>query len=78
MWTEPAREAATVDGGACRRPGPSLIGMEELGESGSASNEMLSPGRTKVIMIIKERKAWKDREKSIITSRANQKNLPGA
>ena len=52
MWMEPARQAVTVEGGTCRRPGPNLIGFEEVEETGSDSTERLSPGRTSVIMII--------------------------
>lgn len=53
IWTEPAREAVIVDGGTCRRPGPIFIGMKELGGIGRASTEILSPGRTSVVMIVK-------------------------
>lgn len=54
IWTEPAREAVIVDGGTCRRPGPSFMEMEGLREDGSASIEMLSPGRTRVVMMIND------------------------
>lgn len=41
-----------IDGGTCRRPGPSLMEMERLRGVGSTSIEMLSPGRTRVVMMI--------------------------
>jgi len=41
-----------VDGGICRRPGPSFMGIEGLEDVGRASAEISSPGRTIVCVSI--------------------------
>ena len=49
LWSTqsgPARVGIMVDGGTWRRPGPSLRVAEELGDTGSTSGGISSPGRT--------------------------------
>lgn len=51
LWSTqsgPARVAVMVDGGTWRRPGPSLRVAEEVGDIGSTSGGISSPGRTSV------------------------------
>ena len=42
----------TVDGGMCRRPGPSLSGMEGFVDVGRRSEGISSPGNTRCIVIL--------------------------
>ena len=46
----PARVDVIVDGGTWRRPGPSFRIAEELGDTGSRSGDISSPGKTSVDM----------------------------
>lgn len=52
MQSGPAKVVVTVEGGVCRRPGPSLSGAEGLGGIGSTSSDRISPGITKVWVIL--------------------------
>lgn len=52
MHSEPARVVVMVEGGVCRRPGPSLRGMEGMEGIGRTSDEMVSPGRTTWSVIV--------------------------
>lgn len=48
MQRVPAIVGVIVAGGVCRRPGPSLRGIEGLDGVGKSSAEMSSPGKTSV------------------------------
>ena len=48
MRNGPATTDVMVEGGRCRKPGPSLSGIEGLEGIGRTSEEIVSPGRTRV------------------------------
>ena len=52
MLRAPASVGVIVDGGTCRRPGPSLSGTEVFDGTGSTSAEIVSPGSTRVTIVI--------------------------
>lgn len=51
MYSEPAMVGVMVEGGICRRPGPSFRGMEGFGDVGRRSEGISSPGNTSRVAI---------------------------
>ena len=52
MLRAPARVGVIVDGGTCRKPGPSLSGAEGFDGTGSVPGEITSPGSTRVAIVV--------------------------
>lgn len=52
MQSAPAMVGVIVEGGMCRRPGPSFKGMEGLVDVGRRSEGISSPGNTSCVAII--------------------------
>ena len=52
MHSAPATTEVMVDGGVCRRPGPSLSARDGLEGIGRMSGEMVSPGSMIVCVVV--------------------------
>ena len=52
MHSEPAITEVMVDGGVCRRPGPSLSARDGLEGMGRMSGEMVSPGSMTCCVVV--------------------------